>query len=148
MPVGTWGARPRVDLLCRAHRVVVELDGPEHRTEPKFGNDRHRDYELLTAGYLVLRLTNEQVAADLPLAIEKIRAVVRLRAARPRGSDRRDADAETGPDPLGSPRPARPGPQRAVSGGPPECLASSARRRAASASCLSADARICEHRWS
>ncbi|GJE72214.1 endonuclease domain-containing protein [Methylorubrum podarium] len=79
VPVGDWGARPRVDLLCRAHRVVVELDGPEHRTEPKFGNDRHRDYELLTAGYLVLRLTNEQVAADLPLAIEKIRAVVRLR---------------------------------------------------------------------
>lgn len=79
VPVGAWGARPRVDLLCGAHRVVVELDGPEHRSEPKFGNDRHRDYELLTAGYLVLRLTNEQVAADLPLAIEKIRAVVRLR---------------------------------------------------------------------
>ncbi|MEH3116364.1 MAG: DUF559 domain-containing protein [Methylorubrum populi] len=79
VPVGAWGAAPRVDLLCRAHRVVVELDGPEHRAEPKFGNDRHRDYELLTAGYLVLRLTNDQVAADLPLAIEKIRAVVRLR---------------------------------------------------------------------
>jgi very-short-patch-repair endonuclease len=79
VPVGEWGARPRVDLLCRVHRIVVELDGPEHRSEPKFGNDRHRDYELLTAGYLVLRLTNEQVAADLPLAIEKIRAVVRLR---------------------------------------------------------------------
>ncbi len=50
--------------------------------EPKFGNDRHRDFELLTAGYLVLRLTNEQVAADLPLAIEKIRAVVQLRRQR------------------------------------------------------------------
>jgi len=85
VPVGAWGARPRVDLLCRAHRVVVELDGPEHRTEPKFGNDRHRDYELLTAGYLVLRLTNEQVAADLPLAIEKIRAVVRLRRGTTEG---------------------------------------------------------------
>ena len=81
VPVGAWGARPRVDLLCRAHRIVVELDGPEHRAEPKFGADRHRDYELLTAGYLVLRLTNDQVAADLPLAIEKIRAVVRLRRA-------------------------------------------------------------------
>ncbi|MEZ0253315.1 MAG: endonuclease domain-containing protein [Methylobacteriaceae bacterium] len=79
VPVGDWGVRPRVDLLCRTHRVVVELDGPEHRSEPKFSNDRHRDYELLTAGYLVLRLTNDQVAADLPLAIEKIRAVVRLR---------------------------------------------------------------------
>ncbi|MEL6064618.1 MULTISPECIES: endonuclease domain-containing protein [unclassified Methylobacterium] len=81
VPVGAWGARPRVDLLCPTLRVVVELDGPEHRAEPKFGADRHRDYELLTAGYLVLRLTNDQVAADLPLAIEKIRAVVRLRRA-------------------------------------------------------------------
>ncbi len=63
---GCLGVRPRVDLLCREHRIVVELDGPEHRIEPKFGNDRHRDYELLTAGYLVLRLTNDQVAADLP----------------------------------------------------------------------------------
>ncbi|MCJ2139585.1 endonuclease domain-containing protein [Methylobacterium sp. E-066] len=85
VPVGAWGARPRVDLLCRKHRVVVELDGPEHRAEPKFGNDRHRDYELLTAGYLVLRLTNDQVAADLPLAIEKIRAVVRLRRGSQEG---------------------------------------------------------------
>ncbi|MBE7197481.1 MAG: DUF559 domain-containing protein [Parafilimonas terrae] len=77
--MGAWGATARVDLLCSAHRIVVELDGPEHRAEPKFRNDRHRDYELLTAGYLVLRMTNEQVAADLPLAIEKIRAVVQLR---------------------------------------------------------------------
>ena len=84
VPVGAWGVRPRVDLLCRTRRVVVELDGPEHRAEPKFGNDRHRDYELLTAGYLVLRLTNDQVTADLPLAIEKIRAVIRL---RPGGQD-------------------------------------------------------------
>ena len=79
VPVGAWGAHPRVDLLCREHRVVVELDGPEHRTPSKFGADRHRDYELLVAGYLVLRLTNDEVAADLQHAVEKIRAVVRLR---------------------------------------------------------------------
>lgn len=79
VPIGAWGGTARVDLLCATHRIVVELDGPEHRAEPKFGNDRHRDYELLTAGYLVLRLTNEQVAADLSLVIEKIRAVIRLR---------------------------------------------------------------------
>ncbi|KMO32126.1 hypothetical protein VQ02_24335 [Methylobacterium variabile] len=74
-----WGQQPRVDLLCRAHRVIVELDGPEHQASPKFAHDRHRDYELLVAGYLVLRLTNDQVEADLQRAIEKIRDVVRLR---------------------------------------------------------------------
>lgn len=68
---------PRVDLLWPAGRVVVELDGPEHRAAGAFDADRHRDYELLVAGYLVLRLTNAQVEADPGLALEKIRAVVR-----------------------------------------------------------------------
>ncbi len=77
------GRQPRVDLVCRRHRIVVEIDGPEHQASPKFGQDRHRDYELLVAGYLVLRLTNEQVAEDLQYAVEKIRAVVRLRRTLP-----------------------------------------------------------------
>ncbi|WP_246102190.1 endonuclease domain-containing protein [Methylobacterium terricola] len=79
------GRQPRVDLVCREHRVVVEIDGPEHQGNPKFAEDRHRDYELLVAGYLVLRLTNAQVADDLPYAIEKIRRVVRLRRPIPAG---------------------------------------------------------------
>jgi very-short-patch-repair endonuclease len=70
---------PRVDLLWREGRVVVELDGPDHQDDPKFANDRHRDYELLVAGYLVLRITNDQVETDLQRTIEKIRAVVRFR---------------------------------------------------------------------
>ncbi|TGD95911.1 endonuclease domain-containing protein [Methylobacterium nonmethylotrophicum] len=78
VPVPGSGQQPRVDLLCREHRVVVELDGPEHQASPKFGHDRHRDYELMVAGYRVLRLTNDQVATDLQRAVEKIRAVVRL----------------------------------------------------------------------
>lgn len=77
--IGGLGSPPRVDLLWRDGRVIVELDGPEHQTDPKFANDRHRDYELLVAGYLVLRITNGQVDTDLQSAIEKIRAVVRLR---------------------------------------------------------------------
>ena len=77
--VGGFGPHPRVDLLWREGRVIVELDGPDHQDDPKFANDRHRDYELLVAGYLVLRITNDQVDTDLQRAIEKIRAVVRFR---------------------------------------------------------------------
>jgi very-short-patch-repair endonuclease len=79
--IGGFGLTPRVDLLWREGRVVVELDGPDHRDNPKFANDRHRDYELLVAGYLVLRITNDQVETDLQRTIEKIRAVVRFRQA-------------------------------------------------------------------
>jgi very-short-patch-repair endonuclease len=85
--VAGHGRQPRVDLVCRAHRIVVEIDGPEHQASPKFGQDRHRDYELLVAGYLVLRLTNDQVAEDLQYAVEKIRAVVRLRRDLPSPGD-------------------------------------------------------------
>jgi very-short-patch-repair endonuclease len=79
VPIDGFGLQPRVDLLWREGRVVVELDGPEHQSEPNFANDRHRDYELLVSGYLVLRITNDQVETDLQHAIEKIRAVVRFR---------------------------------------------------------------------
>lgn len=81
VPIGGYGLNPRVDLLWREGRVVVELDGPEHQGDPNFANDRHRDYELLVSGYLVLRITNDQVDTDLQHAIEKIRAVVRFRRA-------------------------------------------------------------------
>ncbi len=70
---------PRVDLLWREGRVVVELDGPDHQYDPKFANDRHRDYELMIAGYLVLRITNNEVDTDLQRTVEKIRSVVRFR---------------------------------------------------------------------
>ncbi len=77
--LGPLGPTPRVDLLWRAGKVVVELDGAEHERDPNYGADRHRDYELLVAGYLVLRLTNAEVELDLSRALDKIRRVVNLR---------------------------------------------------------------------
>jgi very-short-patch-repair endonuclease len=79
VPIDGFGLQPRVDLLWREGRVVVELDGPEHQSDANFANDRHRDYGLLVSGYLVLRITNDQAETDLQHAIEKIRAVVRFR---------------------------------------------------------------------
>jgi hypothetical protein len=83
LQLGHLGPTPRVDLLWRDGKVVVELDGPEHERDPNYGADRHRDYELLVAGYLVLRLTNAEVELDLGHAIEKVRRVVNLRRAQP-----------------------------------------------------------------
>jgi hypothetical protein len=80
--LGPLGPTPRVDLLWREGRVVVELDGAEHERDPNYGADRHRDYELMVAGYLVLRLTNDEVELDLERALEKVRRVVALRRER------------------------------------------------------------------
>jgi hypothetical protein len=83
LTLGTLGPTPRVDLLWRDGKVVVELDGPEHERDPNYGADRHRDYELLVAGYLVLRLTNAEVELDLDRSLEKVRRVVNLRRTEP-----------------------------------------------------------------
>jgi very-short-patch-repair endonuclease len=70
-----------VDLLWRAGRVVVEIDGYYwHSSRSMFASDRQRDFELLTSGYAVLRLPHASVVDDPAGAIEKIRQVARLRS--------------------------------------------------------------------
>lgn len=76
----------RVDLLCPEHRIVVEIDGHEHRSAQKYREDRDRDYRLLLAGYLTLRLTNEDVFGDIGLVLEKLRNMVGLRTSHRNGN--------------------------------------------------------------
>ncbi|MGB3514971.1 MAG: DUF559 domain-containing protein [Elainellaceae cyanobacterium] len=69
-----------VDLLWADGRVVVEVDGYRyHSNTVAFSRDRHRDYELLISGYVVLRLPHGEVVSDVELTVEKIRDVVRFR---------------------------------------------------------------------
>ncbi len=74
------GSHYLVDLLWEKGKVVVEVDGYQvHSKRPAFRADRQRDYELLISGYLVLRLSHDEVMQDVVLAVEKIRDVVRFR---------------------------------------------------------------------
>src|SRR5262249_36824333 len=70
---------PKVDLLWAEGRLVIELDGAEHRGRRAYRDDRHRDDELLCAGYAVVRIPNEEIVEDFARALEKIRSLVRLR---------------------------------------------------------------------
>ena len=46
------GSRPKVDLLWKAGRLVIELDGYlDHGSRAAFMYDRHRDYELSLSGF-------------------------------------------------------------------------------------------------
>jgi very-short-patch-repair endonuclease len=62
-----------VDLLWRAERCIVEIDGPEHRHPLRYANDRQRDVLLQLAGYAVLRFTNTQVTQHRDLVMSQIR---------------------------------------------------------------------------
>jgi very-short-patch-repair endonuclease len=64
----------KVDLVWPDGKLVVEVDGYTfHNSQFAFGQDRHRDYELLISGYRVLRLTHEEIVKDTARSIAKIR---------------------------------------------------------------------------
>jgi very-short-patch-repair endonuclease len=77
------GKRYLVDLLWLGGKVVVEVDGyRNHGNSFAFVEDRHRDYELLISGYVVLRLPHDEVVNDVEIVVEKIRDVVRFRRSQ------------------------------------------------------------------
>jgi very-short-patch-repair endonuclease len=78
------GRRARVDLVWPKERLVVEIDGIWlHAIQQTYEDDRHRDFMLLHAGYLVLRMTSEEVLRDLDRSLEKVRQVLELLRRNP-----------------------------------------------------------------
>ena len=59
------------DFCCPQTSLIVEVDGPIHRTRPSA--DTSRDDVLQRLGFRVLHLTNRQVEHDLPAALTRIR---------------------------------------------------------------------------
>jgi very-short-patch-repair endonuclease len=48
------------------------LDGVEHLGRRAYRDDRHRDYELLCAGYVVVRIPNEEIIEDFTRACPQL----------------------------------------------------------------------------
>ena len=73
------GGRMEVDLLCAQAGVAVELDGPQHLSDPDaYRRDRHKDALLQENGYFVLRFLAEDVGKRLDYVLDAIlRALVR-----------------------------------------------------------------------
>ena len=72
----------RLDLYWEAERLVVEVDGAEHRGPLKFAADRRRDNQLQLLGHRVLRFPNDDVVADVQAVMLKIKDMLsRLRDA-------------------------------------------------------------------
>lgn len=70
-----------VDLLSSDARVAIEIDGPQHLSDPAaYRRDRRKDYLLQENGYLVLRFLAEDLARDLDVVLDAI-----LRAITHRG---------------------------------------------------------------
>jgi very-short-patch-repair endonuclease len=68
----------RVDLIWEEGKLVVELDGPDHRRPVLFARDRVRDYHLFMTGYQVVRFTNSRVIEQCEVVVRMIRDAVQL----------------------------------------------------------------------
>ena len=65
-----------VDFCCHAARLIVEIDGAQHDWQTPY--DDGRTQVLESAGFNVLRFTNEDVRDDLESVLQRIRAELRL----------------------------------------------------------------------
>lgn len=76
------GSIGRVDFLIGSS-LVIEVDSAEHHTSSEaYQSDRKRDRQLRALGYVVVRLTYEQVTSDWAAAEEDILAMIRRRDHR------------------------------------------------------------------
>jgi very-short-patch-repair endonuclease len=58
-----------VDFICRERRLVIEVDGGQHATDPR---DALRDRWLNAHGYRVLRFWNNEVLGNIDGVLEVI----------------------------------------------------------------------------
>jgi very-short-patch-repair endonuclease len=72
VPIGPFIA----DFACLSRRLIVELDGEQHGTEPARLRDRRRDEDLQSRGYRVLRFTNAEIDREKQVVLETIRAAL------------------------------------------------------------------------
>lgn len=59
-----------VDFYCHAASLIVEVDGGIHETQKE--HDAERDAHLISRGFRVLRVTNDEVKNDMQSVLNKI----------------------------------------------------------------------------
>jgi very-short-patch-repair endonuclease len=67
-PIGPYIA----DFVCRAKKLVIEIDGVTHETPEELAHDAARTAFLVREGYRVIRFSNEQICGDLSPVLEAI----------------------------------------------------------------------------
>lgn len=73
-----------VDLLAAGTRVAVELDGPQHLSDPDaYRSDRRKDALLQENGYLVLRFLADDVGKCLDAVLDTILRALAHRQRQP-----------------------------------------------------------------
>ncbi len=78
VPIGQYIA----DFVCHGARLIIEIDGMQHREPSAAGADRTRAAWFRSRGYRVLRFTNDEVVDDRDRVIAVIRELLADRTGR------------------------------------------------------------------
>jgi very-short-patch-repair endonuclease len=62
-----------VDFVCFSHRLIVELDGPQHAQEQGQAHDAHRTVWLAARGFRVIRFRNQLLDEDMWGVVDEIK---------------------------------------------------------------------------
>jgi very-short-patch-repair endonuclease len=65
-----------VDFVCRERKVVVEVDGATHSTDEEVRRDDGRSRHLLSLGYRVFRVSNDDVYNNLDCTLDALLAFI------------------------------------------------------------------------
>ena len=67
-PIGPYIA----DFVCRAKKLVIEIDGVTHESPDELAHDEARTAFLIGQSYRIIRFTNEEIFGDLSPVLEAI----------------------------------------------------------------------------
>ena len=68
-----------VDFYVPSARLVIEIDGIQHREEEHLKADRKRDFELQFLGNRVLRFSNYDIRMNFPIVCYEIMKALEIR---------------------------------------------------------------------
>lgn len=68
---GTKGKPYEVDIFCAEAKLIIEIDGPEHKQIKRQSMDERKSRDLEAEGHVVRRFGNEQVIND-PVGVWKL----------------------------------------------------------------------------
>lgn len=63
-----------VDFYCHQAKLIVEIDGEVHSTEQQTIADQHRDSMFMHRGYVVMRISNNDVIMRLDAVCTRVAA--------------------------------------------------------------------------
>jgi very-short-patch-repair endonuclease len=61
-----------VDFVCFSHKLVIELDGPQHLEPTALDHDTRRTAWLTAQGFQVLRFRNQELDEDIHAVLDTI----------------------------------------------------------------------------